>query len=337
MKDNYYLASYTRSFFEDHLVRRRNLSRNSVWSYRDAIKLLIQFAAERPNRSASMLQVKDIDEQLVLEFLKHLEHRRGNSIQTCNHRLMVVRSLFEYIAFREPLLAEHCKRITTIPLKRGAQVPQIGYLTQDEMQGILVAVDRSSWKGRRDYVLLLYMYNTGSRVQEVVDARISWLSLNWPYKVEITGKGNKSRICPLWDTTTKAIEQHIRERVSVRCPTDHLFVNRGGVSLSRSGVAYIVDTAVRKASDRIQSLKNRRITPHTFRHTTAMHLLQSGVEINVIKHWLGHANVATTDRYVQIDLDMKARALKTCEITTAPPRPGRRRITPELLTWLESL
>jgi site-specific recombinase XerD len=337
MKNSYDLAPYTRSFFEDHLVRRRNLSRNSVWSYRDAIKLLIQFATERTGRSASVLQVKDIDEPLILEFLKHLERARGNSIQTCNHRLMTVRSLFEYIAFREPFLAEHCRRITTIPLKRGARVPQIGYLTRDEMQGILAAVDRTSWKGRRDYVLLLYMYNTGSRVQEVVDARISWLSLHCPYKVEITGKGNKSRICPLWDTTAQAIEQYIRERTLIRCSTDHLFLNRCGTPLSRSGVAHIVDTAVGKASGQIQSLKNRRITPHTFRHTTAMHLLQSGVEINVIKHWLGHASVATTDRYVQIDLDMKARALKTCEITTGQPQPGRRRITPELLTWLESL
>jgi site-specific recombinase XerD len=224
MKDGYGLAPYTRSFFEDHLVRRRNLSRNSIWSYRDAIKLLIQFATERTGRSASTLQVEDIDEPLVLEFLKHLEHKRGNSIQTCNHRLMTVRSLFEYIAFREPLLAEHCRRITTIPLKRGARVPQIGYLTRDEMQGTLAAVDRTSWKGRRDYVLLLYMYNTGSRVQEVVDARISWLSLHGPYKVEITGKGNKSRICPLWDTTAQAIEQYIRERAQIRCSTDHLFL-----------------------------------------------------------------------------------------------------------------
>jgi site-specific recombinase XerD len=337
MNDRYDLATYIRSFFEDHLVRRRNLSRNSVWSYRDVIKLLIQFVADRTGKSVSLLQVTDINESLVLEFLKHLERKRGNSIQTCNQRLVTVRSLFEYIAFREPLLMEHCKRITTIPLKRGALIPQIGYLTRDEMQGILEAVDRTSWTGQRDYVLLLYMYNTGSRVQEVADARISWLSLDSPYKVQIVDKGNKSRICPLWENTAKALKHYIREQNSVKCNTDHLFLNRCRMPLSRSGIAYIVDSWARKASRQIQSLKNNRITPHTLRHTTAMHLLQSGVEINVIKNWLGHASITTTDRYVQIDLDMKTRALETCDITRGQRCPGRRHFTPQLLTWLESL
>lgn len=337
MNDRYDLARYIRSFFEDYLVRKRNLSRNSVWSYRDAIKLLIQFAADRKGKSIPLLQVKDINESLVLEFLSHLERKRGNSIQTCNQRLVTVRSLFEYIAFREPLLMEHCKRIATIPLKRGALVPLIDYLTRDEMQGILAAVDRSTWMGQRDYVLLLYMYNTGSRVQEVADARISWLSLDGPLKVQIVGKRNKSRICPLWENTAKAIDHYVRGQNRLKCHTDHLFLNRCHMPLSRSGIAYIVKSWARKASCQIQSLKNKHITPHTLRHTTAMHLLQSGVEINVIKNWLGHASIATTDRYVQIDLEMKTRALETCDITRGRCGSGRRHPTKQLLTWLESL
>ena len=337
MKDNQYLAPYMRSFFEDHLIRRRNLSRNSIWSYRDAVKLLLQFTAARRNKASSTLRVTDVTEQLVLDFLRYLEQERDNSIQTCNQRLITLRSLFEYIAFRDPLLIEHCKRITTIPLKRGALMPQIGYLTKDELQAVLAAADRTTWVGRRDYVLLLYMYNTGSRVQEVTDAHTSWLSLHCPHKVEIVGKANKSRVCPLWDTTAKALEQYLVERKRLGCQTDHLFLNRCHMPMSRSGIAYIIDSCARRASCQMPSLKNRRITPHTFRHTTAMHLLQSGVEINVIKSWLGHVSVATTNRYIQIDLEMKRRALQTCEITGR--RSGRRchRLTPELLTWLESL
>lgn len=335
MKSNHCLAPYIRSFFEDHLVCRRNLSRNTIWNYRDAIKLLIQFTANRTGKAPSLLQVVDINEQLVLDFLRHLERKRCNSIQTSNQRLIVVRSLFEYIAFREPLLIEHCKGITTIPLKRGALIPQISYLTRNEMQGIFAAIEHASWEGQRNQVLLLYMYNTGSRVQEVADARLSWLSLHGSHKVEILGKGNKLRVCPLWETTSRALKYYLKERNRLECPTDHLFLNRSRRPLSRSGIAYIIDSCARKAASIMPSLRNKRVTPHTIRHTTAMHLLQSGVEINVIKSWLGHASITTTDRYVQIDLEMKSRALKTCEITGGRSR--RHRVTPELLRWLESL
>ena len=337
MKDNRYFAPYIRSFFEDHLVRRRNLSRNSIWSYRDAIKLLLQFTATRRGMVPSTLLVTDVDEQLVLDFLRYLEQERGNSIQTCNQRLITLRAIFEYIAFRDPLLVEHCKRITTIPLKRGAIRPQIEYLTKDEMKAILAATEDATWAGRRDYALLLYMYNTGSRAQETVDARTSWLSLHGPYKVEILGKANKSRICPLWNTTAKVLEKHLTEQHRSGCRSDHLFFNRHRTPLTRSGVTYIIDSCVRQAACKMPSLKNRRITPHTLRHTTAMHLLQSGVEINVIKSWLGHVSVVTTNKYVEIDLEMKRRALQACEITAANLPGKRQKVPPELLTWLESL
>jgi len=336
MKKEYYLATYIRSFFEDYLVQRRNLSRNSIRSYRDAVKLLIQFVTHRIGRATSTLEVLDINEQMVLDFLIHLEQKRGNSIQTCNQRLITLRLLFDYIAFREPLLLEHCKQITTIPMKRGALLPQIAYLTKDEMLAILHTIDCTTWEGRRNYVLLRYMYNTGSRVQEVADIRLPWLSLHYPYKVEIIGKGKKLRTCPLWDTTAKALKHYLEERNQLKCRTNHLFLNRCNVPLTRSGIAYIINVCVQKAACKVPSLRNKQITPHTFRHTTAMHLLQSGVEINVIKHWLGHVSINTTNRYVQIDLEMKAKALKNCEILYNPLR-RRRKMTPELLTWLESL
>lgn len=336
MKTTYCLAKYIRSFFDDHLVQRQNLSRNSIWSYRDAIKLLVQFATGCTGKSATELDVTDITEKIVLEFFKHLERKRGNALQTCNQRLITIRRLYEYIAFREPLLIEHCKCITTIPCKRGALLPQITYLTRDEIQAILGAIDRASWEGRRDYVILLYMYNTGSRVQEVADAQLSWLSLYSPFKVEITGKGNKSRICPLWNITAKALDRYIEERERLGCKTDNLFINRCKEPISRSGIAYIINKYARKAVSTMPSLQNQHVTPHVLRHTTAMHLLQSGVEINVIKSWLGHVSVATTYRYVHIDLEMKATALKTCDIKQDSKR-RRHKLTPELITWLEAL
>ena len=335
MKNSHYLAPYIRSFFEDHLMCRRNLAQNSIWSYRDALKLLLQFVTQRVGKTTSVLEVTDIDEQVVLDFLTYLRKERGNSIQTCNQRLTTLRSLFEYIAMREPLVIEHCKRITAIPLKRGALLPQISYLTKDEVLALIDAVDQNTWEGERDYVLLLYMYNTGSRVQEVVDVRMSWFSLHPPAKVEIVGKGAKSRICPLWNNTAKALDCYLKQRSRLPRQTDHVFVNRSAMPLSRSGIAYIIKTYAQKASHTVMSLRDKHVTPHVLRHTTAMHLLQSGVEMNVIKSWLGHASVATTYRYVEIDLEMKARALQACEIASTSRR--RRQVTPELLTWLESL
>jgi site-specific recombinase XerD len=335
MKGNYYLASYIRSFFEDHLVRRRNLSQNSIWSYRDAIKLLIQFVVQHTGKVASSLKITDIDEQIILNFLKHLTQKRGNSIQTCNQRLITFKSLFEYIAMREPLMMEHCKQIATIPLKRGALLPQISYLTKDEVHALIHAPDKTTWRGHRDHILLLYMYNTGSRVQEVVDAQVSWLSLENPSKVKIVGKGAKSRICPLWKDTAKALDCYLKQRSQLPYKTDHMFINRSHMPFSRSGIAYIINTYVRKASCTLPSLRNKKVTPHILRHTTAMHLLQSGVEINVIKSWLGHVSLSSTYRYVEIDLEMKSEALKTCEVMSQSRR--RHKVAPKLLTWLESL
>ena len=336
MKTTYCLAKYIRSFFDDHLIQRQNLSRNSIWSYRDAIKMLVQFTTGRIRKSATSLNVTDITEEIVLDFLKHLEQKRGNSVQTCNQRLITIKQLYQYIAFREPLLIEHCNRITTIPRKRGALLPQITYLTRNEIQAILGIIDRTSSHGLRDYTMLLYMYNTGSRVQEVADARLSWLSLHSPFKVKITGKGNKLRICPLWDITAKALEHYIKEQEHLGCKTDHLFINRCNEPISRYGIAYIINKYACKAVTTMPSLQNQHVTPHVLRHTTAMHLLQSGVEINVIKSWLGHVSVSTTYNYVHIDLEMKTKAMEVCDIKQ-DIKHRCHKLTPELITWLESL
>jgi site-specific recombinase XerD len=337
MADSALLAPHVRSFFEDHLVCQRNLSRNTIHSYRDAWKLFLRFASEHLKKPVTKLLVRDLQEPLVLGFLADLEQTRRNSIQTRNHRLVALRSLFEYIASREPLLLEHCRRISMIPRKRGAALPEVHYLEKEEINALLGAVARGTPRGRRDYALLLFLYNTGARVQEVADTRISWLTLAPPYKVELLGKGRKWRSCPLWESTAQQLRERIEERHVPPGRDDYLFVNRQGGPLSRSGIADIIERHIAKAAETTPSLRRFRVTPHTFRHTTAMHLLQSGVEINVIASWLGHVSISTTNCYIEIDLAMKAKALETCEVgqNEAPER--RWRSDPDILTWLESL
>jgi site-specific recombinase XerD len=332
-----YLAPYVRSFFEDHLTCRRNVSAHTLQSYRDGLKLLLRFAAQHLKRSAAQLRVTDITEAVVIDFLTDLERTRANAIQTRNHRLVSIRNLFEYIATREPQLLDHCHKILTIPRKRGAPLPEIGYLEKEQVTALLGAIAQDSSGGRRDYALLLFMYNTGARVQEVADTRVGWLTLRAPCKVELLGKGRKWRTCPLWESTAQHLCHLLDECGPSLKPDDHLFVNRFGRPLSRSGIADILDRHVRRAASTMPVLRERKVTPHAIRHTTAMHLLQSGVEVNVIRSWLGHVSIATTNRYIEIDLAMKAKALETCQLGQNQPPVASWHSDPDILEWLESL
>lgn len=331
------LAPYIRSFFEDHLACRGNVSRHTIHSYRDALKLFLRFAAQQVKKPITQLLADDISDVVVVAFLADLEQTRGNSIQTRNHRLVAIRNLFGYIASREPLLLERCRQLLAIPRKRGAAVPEIRYLEREQVAAILGAIPQNTAVGRRNYALLLFIYNTGARVQEAADAQISWVTLTAPFKVQLLGKGRKWRTCPLWDNTTQHLCRLIEDRVNPVVHDDWLFVNRDGRPLSRSGIADIVQRYATKASVFEPSLRGLRVTPHVLRHTTAMHLLQSGVEVNVIRSWLGHASIATTNCYIEIDLAMKTKAMKMCEIGTSRPTEAKWHSDPDLLTWLESL
>ncbi len=337
MKARLPIAIYIRSFFEDHLVCRRNMSRNTIQSYRDAIKLLLSFAVRTLNKPATSLLATDIDVNLVISFLTELEEVRGNSIQTRNYRMAAIKSLFEYIAASEPLLLDHCRQIVTIPRKRGASLPETSYLEREHVTAILQAPDQATPLGRRDHALLLFLYNTGSRVQEVADARTASLTLTPPYKVQLLGKGRKWRTCPLWDTTVGHLRRLLEDRDAHHREDHFLFVNRYGRQFSRSGIEDIIQRHVSAAAASLPTLRDMKITPHTFRHTTAMHLLQSGVEINVIRSWLGHVSLTTTNRYVEIDLAMKTKALEVCRVGDQPAGPARWQTHPNILTWLESL
>lgn len=337
MHDHFLIAPFTRSFFEDHLICRRNVSYNTIQSYRDAIKLLLTFAARTLGKLPTALLVTDVDENLVIAFLTDLEVLRKNSIQTRNYRLAAIKALFEYIAAREPMLLGHCAQITTIPRKRGAILPEVSHLEKDQMTAILQAVDQSTRLGRRDHALLLFLYNTGARVQEAADAQTEWLTLSPPYKVQLLGKGRKLRTCPLWDTTVSHLRRLLAERHSENLGKAYLFVNRHGHQLSRSGIEGIIQRHVATAAKSLPSLSAKKVTPHTFRHTTAMHLLQSGVEINVIRSWLGHVSLDTTNRYVEIDMATKTKALEACRIGGRPEGPAPWKTSPDILAWLERL
>jgi site-specific recombinase XerD len=330
-------GAFVRSFFEDHLVCRRNASSHTVRSYRDALKLFLHFAVARLKKPATRLLVTDISEEIVTRFLADLEQTRGNAIQTRNHRLVALRNVFAYIASREVLLLDHCRRLADFPRKRGAAIPEIRYLEKGQMNAILAAARRDTAAGCRDYALLLFMYNTGARVQEVADTRLSWLTLTPPYKVELLGKGRKWRTCPLWESTAQQLRQLIKERQPAPSPNEFLFLNRFGQPFSRSGIADLLDRHVAAASVAMPELRKQRITPHTLRHTTAMHLLQSGVEVNVIRSWLGHASTATTNGYIEIDLAMKRRALETCEVAGSNDADATWHSQPDILSWLDSL
>lgn len=335
MKKEFPIAPFVRTFFEDYLRCRRNLSRNTIRSYRDALKLLLPFAASQTRKPVSQLAVADVDEKIVLNFLSELEGERSNSIQTRNQRLTSIRRLFDFIASQEPLLMDHCRRVVMIPPKRGVRTPEIQYLDKMQMMALLDSANGTYWSSQRDYAMLLFMYNTGARVQEVVDSRISWLTLSAPAKVQLLGKRNKWRTCPLWDNTAETLERLLQQRRT--SPEDRLFLNRQRRPLSRSGVADIIRRLTIKAAATEPGLKNMKVTPHVLRHTTAMHLLQSGVEVNVIRAWLGHVSINTTNRYIDIDMAMKEKALQACQPTAPTDEISVWRDQPEILAWLESL
>ncbi|MCY2928032.1 MAG: tyrosine-type recombinase/integrase [Planctomycetota bacterium] len=338
MNGNQLLGPYIRTFFEDYLTCRRNMTINTIRSYRDGIKLFLGFTAKASKKPVTSLQVTDVKEAMILQFLKHLETERSNAIQTRNQRLIAVRRLFAYIAGQEPVLLDPCQRIVSIPLKRGAEPPPVRYLSQAEMTALLAAPDRTTALGQRNHALLLFLYNTGARVQEAADLKLAWLSLRPPAKVDIFGKGRKWRTCPLWNETARTLRQYIEMQRRGCGSEDTLFVNRLAAPLTRAGIENIVGRCRTQAAKTTQSLGGRDVTPHTIRHTTAMHLLQSGVEMNVIRAWLGHVSVATTDHYVNINFEMKAQALKTCEAVAGTGRP-RRWIRPhaDVLAWLKTL
>ncbi len=325
-------STVVQDFFSNRLINEKNVSARTIASYRDTFRLLLRHAEKHRKKSPTDLSFADVDATLVLGFLNDLEQTRGNTARTRNSRLAAIRSFMKYASFREPSSVLIVQRVLAIPLKR-FQRPLLGFLSRDEIDAILAAPDASTWSGHRDQMLLRTMYNTGARVSEIAALRVSDVSLGNGSHVRIMGKGRKERTIPLWRSTRDALKHWLSLLSSDgNAP---LFANRHGEHISRSGIEDRLRVAIATATEKCPSLEGRRVSPHTIRHTTAMHLLQSGVDITVIALWLGHESPSTTHQYVEADLAMKERALK--KLQDPAKAPARYRPSDPLLEFLNSL
>jgi site-specific recombinase XerD len=331
------LARALHDFFADHLPRLRSVSAHTVHSYRDSLVLFLRFVASRTSRSVADLDLDTLGPQEVIAFLHHLGEDRHNAPSTSNVRLAALHAFFRYLAARHPERLEQCQRILGVPFKRAYPRP-IEYLEYDEIQAVLAAVDRTTPDGRRDYVLLSTMFNTGARVQELLDLRPCDLQLVRPHQVRLVGKGRKERICPLWPQTAQLLQDLLAESTMEARSTARLFRNHRGEPLTRFGVRYLLAKYCARARSVLPSLSAKRLHPHSMRHSTAVHLLKSGVDLTTISSWLGHASTDTTNRYATVDLEMKRDAIARASPLGEQDTP----IVPwqtdgSLLKWLEAL
>lgn len=328
-------ACHVQRFFTDYVTAQRDLSPHTRASYRDAIKLLLTFAARQQQKPVVELSCEDLSPDMVLKFLDDLQNTRGNTTRTRNVRLAAIHTFFRYVAAREPEVLEICQRLCAIPFKK-AEARTMLYLEHNEVLHILRCIDRSTSIGRRDYLLVLLLFETGVRAQEMASLHTSCLRLTDSPQARILGKGRKERICPLRKKTARLIRDHLRER-GARSHDQPLFLSVRGESLTRFGILRIVQRHVRHASRNLPSLAAKRVGAHTFRHTAAIHLLRAGNDLTVVRGWLGHVSVLTTDQYTDVDIDLKRRALEAAEVVAPSGRPPSWNRDPDLLSWLEAL
>ena len=319
-------------FFVRRLVAERSASAHTIASYRDTFELLLRYTEKHTGRTPCALTLEDLDAPTILAFLDHLEAERGNSPRTRNLRLTAIRSFMRYASVRDPTVLPVAQRVLALGPKRFDR-PALNYLSREEVEALLDAPDRTTWSGQRDAVLLAVLYNSGARVSEITGLRIADVLLDRASSLLLHGKGRKERVVPLWKSTARQLRTWL-PRIDRR-PDAPVFPNRSGKRLSRSGVEHRLQVALSRAAERCPSLAARRISPHTMRHTTAMHLLQSGVDITVIALWLGHEDTTTTHLYVEADLAMKEAALRRVE--DPAPAPIRFMASDSLLAFLEGL
>ena len=335
MNNSNVLALAVRRFLGDYLPQQRAFSTHTIRSYRDSLKLLLQFSAGKKRRVAD-LTVGDLMPEQIIAFLDSLEQRRGNDAATRNVRLSAIHSFFDYLGAGWPEHLDQARRVLAITFKR-TDHRTIDYLEAEELRTLLAQIDRRTVWGRRDYVLLALMFNTGARVQEVVALQTTDLRLTSPPSVKFFGKGRRERICPLWPETARLLQQHIADTGLDTQSDQTLFRNHRGDPLTRFGARLILQRHVTRAVVVLPALKHKRIHPHSLRHSTAVHLLKSGVDLSTIAHWLGHTSINTTHKYVTIDLAAKRAAIAKAEPVTKSKRLPRWRTDNDLLTWLESL
>jgi site-specific recombinase XerD len=325
-------AALVQAFFADHLTQQRALSARTVASYRDAFMLFLGFAQTRLGKSPAALGLADITPELILAFLDHLEQQRHNTVRSRNARLAALRAFLKFAAHRDVASLQVIERSLGVPMKRFER-PMLGFLSREEMLAVIGTPD-STWTSQRDHLLLGLLYNTGARVSEIVGVQVADVVLAGAACVHLHGKGRKQRTVPLWRSTVQEIRAWLRLNPQLAV-TSALLPNRDGHAMTRSNVTQRLDLAVQSAAKRYGGLAKRRISPHTIRHTTAMHLLQSGVDISVIALWLGHESPTTSHMYVEADLAMKERALARLQQPAAKVR--RYRASDSLMRFLKTL
>ena len=313
------LGPYLRRFLIEETLLDRNLALNTQKSYRDAFVQLLRFMKDRHGVSPENLVVENVTPTVLRGFMGYLQKDRGNGDSTRNQRMAALHSFFRYIARETPELVDLSSQVNALPMRKTV-TKSIPYLEKDEIEAVLEAPDRSKAQGRRDHALLLFLYNTGARADEAAQLPTSGLDLSRNPYVKFVGKGQKERVCPLWPQTVTVLKALLEERGPVASGS-YVFLNCRGKPMTRFGIRSLVKRTVARAAERLPSLRLKKISTHGIRHTTAVHLLRAGVDINTIRAWLGHVSIDTTNRYTEADLEMKAEALRTTSIPV-PRGPG---------------
>lgn len=325
------LPTSIKKFFSEYLPLQRNCSPHTLSAYGRTFALFLKYLRRCHHLRPDRIGIDDLSARNVIDFLNDLQKTRGNANSTRNARLAAIHSFARYLLIEYPVLAGKMQQVLAIPVKK-TKTKILDFLSQEEMDAILATPSDQSWCGRRNRVLLEVMYNTGARVSEITDLKVADVRLETGGMVQMTGKGRKERAVPLWKNTTKLLRQWIQ---SNRYPANsYLFPNNRGGKMTRSAVAKMLESVVTAAKEKCPTLTSHKISPHTLRHTTAMHLLQSGVDITVIAMWLGHESIETTHIYVTADMAMKEKAL----LEMQPPKTKDMRFRPKgsLLEFLES-
>jgi integrase/recombinase XerD len=330
MPDTCLIGPWIRRFLMEHIVGERNLAKNTQASYRDTLVLSLPFAAEKARKSIDRLLVDDLSPDVVRLFLAYLEGPRSCSAATRNQRLAALHAFARFVGERSPEHIAWCTQIRSIPFKNTPK-PAMPYLDKQEMDALLDAPDASTTQGLRDYALLLFLYNTGARAEEAAHLTLGDLELD-SLSVKITGKRGKIRFCPLWSLTARTLEPLIAGRQE----NEPVFLNCRGQAMTRFGVYGLVKRYSIKAEEKIPSLRKKRVSAHSVRHTTAVHLLRAGVDINTIRAWLGHVSLDTTNVYAEVDLEMKAKALAHCDIFNSS-HTSNWKDQPDLMAFLKAL
>lgn len=335
------LAHWVQPFFEQYLPTLRGMSLHTIRSYRDALLLFLRFLAQESRRPIEAIEITDLRVLRVEKFLMSLERERHNGIATRNARLAALHTFARFLVSQRPENMADLQAVLAIPSKRGRQEIPIDYFDKRELDALFDSIDRTSACGVRDYALFALMFNTGGRVQEILNLRVQDFRLESPYQVRLQGKGNTTRLCPIWPKTAKCISSHLDETSlsAVESGSARVFSNRNGGPLTRFGVRYLLRKYVAASVAKVATLRGKRLHPHSVRHSTAIALLKSGNDFATISQLLGHKSINTTMRYARCDIDIKRRAIaQIFPSALAPPKTGKLRIDgAELTSWMRRL